>query len=271
MSNCLIAWDNAVSDGLVFYPWPVSVDQTLANLGTANLGEQWVTVGDATSSTRFDCTVAAGTATTVALFALCSHNLSLAATVRITGSNNSWSSLAYDSGTMPAFPVGTTEASRAGTRWNFWHRLSAPTACGRWRFEIVDTSNPDNSVRVGRLFAARELWQPSINLQAGASLGLDGGADVQTALNGAEWFTEREPFRVARFTLQQPSAEMLSRGMHLNTIASGRQREVFFVYDPDDTVHSVRRSFLGRLRKPSAIEEPYFGRMKAAIEIKELL
>ena len=272
MSNCLIAWDNAVSDGLTFYPWPGAVPQTLANLKTTNLNEKWISGSDATTDTRFDCTVGDGfTTPTVALFALCNHNLSLAATVRITGSNNSWSTTVFDSGALPAYPTGTTAASRAGLRWNFWHRLSTPTACNRWRFEITDTSNVDNYVSAGRLFAARELWQPTINMLAGAGLGLEGGADVQTALNGAEWFTERQPFRVARFGLDMPKAEMLSRGMALMTTTAGSQREVWFAYDPADTEHSVRRSFLARVRKPSPLEEPYADRLKTSLELKELL
>jgi hypothetical protein len=272
MSNCILAWDNAVTDGLTFYNWPASYDATLANLRTTNLSEKWLTTDDATTSTRFDCMVGNGVTTpTVALFALCNHNLSLAATVRITGSDNAWSSTTYDSGTLAAYPTGTTEASRAGLRWNFWHRLSSPTAKTRWRFEITDTSNPSNYVTAGRLFAARSLWQPTINLQVGTSLGPDGGADIQTALNGAEWFTERQPFRAARFTLQTPSAEMLSNGMRLMNMAAGSNREVFFLYDPADTEHSVARSMLARLRKPGLIEEPAAGRMKTAFDLKELL
>lgn len=271
MSNVLLAWDNAVSDGLVMYPWPSSYDATLDNLRTANLSEKWITTDDGTSSTRFDCTVAAGTGTTIALFALCNHNLSLAATVRITGSSDNWATTTYDSGTLPAYPTGTTEASRAGLRWNFWHRLSAPTARGRWRFQITDTSNPANFVSAGRLFAARSLWQPTVNMLAGAGLGWESNTELAKALNGGEWFVDAEAHRVAKFALQVPDSEMLASGFDLQRVAAGSNREVVWQYDPDDTVHSVRRSFMGRLRSLSAIEAPYHGTSKTAFEVKELL
>lgn len=271
MSNCLFAFDNAVTAGLSFYPWPSSYDATLLNLGTANLNEKWVSAGLTASDTRMQFTVAAGTGTTLALFALVNHNLSLAATVRLTGSNNNWASTAYDSGSLSAFPTGTTAASRKRHRWTWWHRLSTPTACGQWRIEITDGSNAAGYVSAGRLFAAQGLWQPTINMKEGAALGLEGGADVQTSLSGAEWFTEREPVRVAQFSLDVPSQEMLASGMDLQACAAGSQRELLFVYDPADTEHAVRRTIFGRLRKLSAIQEPYFGRMGTAFEVKELL
>lgn len=269
MANCLIAYDNAVTAGLSFYPWPSSYNLGLAALGTVNLSQKWVSASLAASETRMQFALSG--APSVALFALVNHNLSLAATVRLTGSNNNWASTVYDSGAVAAFPAGTTAASRKRHSWTWWHRLSAPTACGQWRLEISDASNPAGYVSAGRLLAAQGLWQPSINMLQGALLGFEGGAEPQVALNGGEYFTERPSVRVANFRLQQPTEEMLSNAMDVIACGGGPQRELLFVYDPADGVHAVRRTVFGRLRKLSAIEEPQYGRLDAAFEIKELV
>lgn len=270
MSNCLIAYDNATTDGLSFMPWPSVADPNLYFMGTPNINERWVTTGVASSQTRFWWYFNGG-ATTLAFLALCNHNLSLAATVRLTASNDGFATTVYDSGFVAAYPAGTTSASRGRLQWNFCHRLSTPTLAAQWRVEISDAANPNGYVAVGRLFGGRSLWQPTINMDAGSAIGFEGGADVQTALNGTEWFTERQPFRVARFSLQAVSAEMLASGFDLLATAADSQRELFFQYDPADSVNAVRRSLFGRLRALSPIEEPYYGRMKTAFEIKELL
>lgn len=274
MSNCVIAYDNAVTGGISFFPWPSSYDPDLLNLGTANLNEKWVSNSLVASATRMWWSFNGATSpTTLALVGLCNHNLSLAATVRVSGSNDlTFASTVYDSGYVAAFPAGTTAASRARHRWTFWHRLSSPTAASYWRIEISDAANPAGFVSAGRLFCARSLWQPTVNMQlAGASLGAEGGADVQTALNGGEFFTERQPFRVARFRLELPTQEMLASGMDLLACAAGSQRELLFLYDPADGEHAVRRQIFGRLRTLSPIEEPFYGLLGTAFEVKELL
>lgn len=275
MANALIAWDNAAVDSLqIFNDGYGTYDPSIENLKQQSLALKWVTPGLAANFTRFTCGFAtvAGQPT-IKLIALCSHNLSLAATVRIRASTvSNFASLAYDSGTLNAYPGAVTEADRRGMRWNYWHLLSTPTAAAYWRIDISDASNSAGFVSVGRLLACTGAWQPSVNMLAGAALGWESNAEVQKALNGAEWFTEAEGARVARFKLHpMPRAEVLVNAFDLNRAAAGNKREALFVYDPADTQHLVRRSFMGRLRNLSPLEEPQPLALQGAYEIKELL
>jgi len=271
MANILLSWNNAVAGGLYAYSdgwW--TYDASITNLAAVSLSQRWVTPGLAAADTR--CTLGFAGNPTVALIGLCSTNLSLAATVRIRASNSStFASTLYDSGTLAAYPAGVTEASREGMRWNWFHRLTTATAATWWRVEILDAANPDGYVSVGRLFAGTGVWQPTINMLAGAGLGWESNAEVMKALSGAEWIADVEAHRTLRFGLQLPESEMLASGFDLQRVAAGSRREVVAVWDPSDGVHYVRRSMLGRLRTLSPIEAPYYATSKTAFEIKELL
>lgn len=266
MSNALLAWGNAVNGDTAFWDGSSSPDGSVMHLGLPSLGLKWRTT---TPFGAVSATLPAST--TVQLVALCSHNLTLAATVRVRGYSAGGASLLYDSGTISPWVAGVTAASREGLRWNFIHKLSTATAGVIWSFEISDSGNPDGYLSVGRMFLATRLWQPTVNMLAGAGLAVESNTEIQKAVNGAEWFTDAEPHRVAKFGLQVPESEMLTSGFDLQRTAAGSNREVIFQYDPADTEHSVRRSMLGRLRGLSAIEAPYYGTSKTAFEIKELL
>ncbi|MBX3634047.1 MAG: hypothetical protein KF683_01390 [Rubrivivax sp.] len=273
MANALLAWDNrAHGADLVIHAdgwWTYTA--TINNLKLASLAQRFVSTSAAATSTRFTCGFAGNP--TIGLIALCTHNLTLSATVRVRASNvGDFSSTVYDSGTLPAFPAGVTEASRAGMRWNWIHRLTTPTAATFWRIEPIDTGNPAGYVSVGRLFAGRGVWQPSVNMTAGAGLGWEANHNIQRSIGGEEWFEEVEGHRVARFDLGPiDEGEALTNAFDLQRVAAGERREVIFVWDPSDGVHAVRRSLLGRLRQLSPIEAPYAAASRTAFEIKELL
>lgn len=278
MANIRLAWNNAVVDALQFYTgdgwW--TYDASILNLGKQPLGLRWLSGGLSAMRTRFTCgfTPAGGSDPTVALIALCSHNLSLAATVRIRASNvGTFASTTYDSGTLPAFAAGVTEASRSGMRWNFVHALSTATAAPYWRIEIVDSSNPAGFVSAGRLMAATKVWQPTRNMNLGSAIGWESNAENLKALSGAEFSTAAEPNRVLRIKFDGiPNAEMLANAFDLQrVVATGVRREVMVQIDPADGEQSVRRSFFGRVRELSPIEEPQPLHSAPAFELKELL
>lgn len=275
MANTVLSWDNAVASGFQVYndgSWTYT--PTIGNLSKESLALRWVSPGTLVANTRFNCGFSVfGVNPTIAMVGLCSHNMTLAATVRVRASTvSNFASTVYDSGTLNAFAAGVTEASRAGMRWNWMHRLSTPTAAAYWKFEITDTGNPANYVSVGRLFAGKSVWQPSLNFLSGAGLGWESNTEVQKAQSGAEWFVDAEAHRFTRFTTSVIArTEMLANAFDLNRVAAGAKREVLFQYDPADTVDSVRRSFLGRLRQLSALEEPQPLALQGAFEIKELL
>jgi hypothetical protein len=264
MSNVLLAWNNACDDGATFS----DTSGTASKLGQAQLAQQWDHLASPAPAS-FTATMV-GTPT-IALVAVCSHNWTLAATVRVRGFSGGGGTL-YDSGTISPWPAGVQQAWREGLRCNWVHKLSSATAAASWQVDVNDAANPAGFVRAGRFFAATNVWQPTINMQAGAGLGWESNYTTTKALSGAEWFVDVEPHRVARFSLANLATdEMLRNAFDLQRVAAGARREVVWQYDPADVEHAIRRTVFGRLRQLSAIEEPYFALMKTAFEVKELL
>lgn len=277
MANVQLAWDNQVANGIT----PMSdgygtYTSTLTNLGKWSLSQKWVSPGLTAANTRFtiDLQDRTGNIPDVALVALCTHNLSLAATVRVRlDSGPAFVSPLHDSGTQNAFFGGVTEARRRGLRQNYVWKLPSPVTCRYLRVDISDASNAAGYVSVGRLFVARNVWQPSSNMLA-SSNGLiwESNSETQKAIGGGEWFVDAEANRVARFTLNpMPRDEVMDNAFDLNRVGAGPGREVIFQWDPASANHQVRMTMLGRLRQLSALEEPQYGYMGNAFEVKELL
>jgi hypothetical protein len=267
MSNALLAWDNALDDGAAVWYTNYGIGENLAKPSLSVRYTHPMSNGDA----YFTCQPYG--VPTVAAIALCSHNMSLAATVRILGYNAS-SVLVYDSGTLPAFASGVTAASRRGLRWNYVHKLtSVQTAVKTWAVLVSDATMTAAAewLYIGRLLLARSVWQPTVNMSAGAAIGFESNSEAQTTLSGAEWFIDAEANRLARFKLAMNTDEMLTNAFDLARVSAGPSREVIFQYDPADGVHSVRRTIFGRLRSLAPLEEPQFGLGSTAFEVKELL
>jgi hypothetical protein len=148
--------------------------------------------------------------------------------------------------------------------------LPSNTLAQYWRVEINDTTNAAGYIQVGRVFIG-PAYQPTVNMSYGAGLGWETKTVAQEALGGAEYFQHRTPYRVATIKLDWLSVdEALANAFEIMRRA-GLDAEVFWVHDPDDTVHALRRRFIGRLRQLSAIQYPYPNVNSAAFEIKELL
>lgn len=263
MSNILLAWDNALDDGAA--SWSAASGDA-SRLAERALSRRWIAnavAGNASFS------VTPYGAPSIAMVALCSHSMTLSATVRVRGYNGGGGTI-YDSGTISAWASGVTEASRRGLRWNFIHRLSAATAAASWLVEVTDAANAD--FYVGRLMLARKVWQPAVNLLFGGGLGFESNSEAQRAQSGAEWFVDSEAHRITKFKLDRlSSTEAFDFAFDLARCAAGSNREVILQYDPADTVHSVRRSMFGRLRQLAMLDELLVNAFGTAYEVKELL
>lgn len=226
----------------------------------------------------------------VRMIALVGHNLSLTARYRVRcGIDPTFAAWSYDSGWTDAWPaVYSTynldwqslnwwsgrylDEERQGYTWNVTHILPAAVNYRYWKIEIDDFSRTDGIayVDVGRVFIAGS-WSPVVNMSAGAQLGWETNTQVQEALSGAEYFQRRTPFRIARFgTDWMLDDEAFGNAFDIQRRV-GIDLEVFYIYDPADTVHLIRRSFLGRLRRLSPIEITNFLLRKTQWEVKELL
>lgn len=209
------------------------------------------------------------------------------AVTRPAGFMDDWQSYSYDSGWNDVWPVVYPWGTLEWEDDNWWtgkytleetkgytaeliHLLPAGKTLRYWRVELSDPSNPDGYIEAGRLFIG-PVWQPKFNMSYGASLAWETKTGIDEAVGGSEYFRTSTPYRVGKFTLNHMNQdEAFSRAFELMRQA-GIDREVLFIFDPDDTVHALRRRFLGRLRTLSAIDFPYYNTNSAAFEVKELL
>lgn len=228
----------------------------------------------------------------IRVVALVNHNLSAAARVRIrvfldasfatqiyaSGWGDVWPSVytgdgnvGWDDPTLGPFaPRPYTDEEKSGYMWNYVRILSPSVFGTYWLIEIDDTSNPAGYVDIGRVFIGPG-WSPTYNMAFGNTLGWESDTDVQKSIYGNEFFYAKRPCRVAQFSLPELSLDESMASVYEIIKKSGIDKEVMFIYDPADTYHFIRRSFMGRLRQLSHIEYVNSGQFKAAFEIKETL
>lgn len=223
----------------------------------------------------------------ISVVSLCRHNFSTSATWRLRGYLDAGlTSLAYDSGTLKVWPPldslqlewqddnfwnGKPDAEDlAGFYWNAIHILTSTAYARYWKVEIFDSTNPAGYIEMGRVFLS-EAWVPTLNMSYGASLGYNSRTEVEEAWDGTEYFDYKAPYRTASFRLENMKTfEAMMRAFDMQRVA-GVDKEVLFVWDAADTVHTTKRSFLGRLQELSPLEQPYFEAHQTSFTVKELL
>lgn len=283
MGNCILAYPNR-GDECTLSGGSWSTSLPLVNLQNRRIARTARTADAVDGS--FTVAGDFGKLRPVKLVALVNHNFTTGARFRFRMySDAGLTSLQYDSGEQDVFRVLFSEVSEDWDSGNFWDlTLSAEEREGLtatlvlvldqqitdryWKLEVMDSGNPTDYLQAGRLFVG-PAWTPVINMDTGASLGYESRDLIDESIGGAEFFEERPAPRVARFSL--PYMED-SEGWQVAFDLMRKQlttRDVFYMWDQDDVINVLRRSFLGRLRQLSPIEVPYFDKTATAFEIKE--
>lgn len=273
MSNVVIGFGNIVeSVGLANGSWLPSMP--LSNLQTRQLGVVARSTDLSLASTTFDFTLPAKGKLTVA--ALANHNLPLDGRHRlIGGSDPTFATVNYDSGWQNVWPAvyhtmdlhwedanwwdgRYTEAQRAGYTWTLTQILPSTPLVNYspyWRWSFDAHNSTATYVQAGRLFLGSS-WQPALNMTYGATLAWQDDSVVQAAISGAEFFDAKTPYRVATFRTEYMSEDDgMSFAFEINRTV-GVTKEVLYIWNPADTLHSLRRQFLARLRSLSPLEFP---------------
>lgn len=284
MGNAIIAYQNRIDESTFasYGSWEASLP--LTNIKNRTLSKVARSTSDANADTKFRFSLTKDRI--ISTVAIINHNLSTNATWRYrVYSDSGYTTLTYDSGVLevwPTMPVGYFEWEDDG----FWNMrtpeedrdylspttIHVPTALvvnQYYQIEFFDDANPDGYVQLGRVFVGKK-YQPTVNMSLGASVGNESRTLIDEAISGAEYFDRRNSYRVARFDLSLLDSSDSILNADLIKI-SDTDSEVVFVYDPDDAIGIGRKSFLGRLRTLSAIEQPYTQFYRTAYEIKELL
>lgn len=270
MANTLLAFDNQADTAVLSGgSWVPSLP--LTNLQNEVQGRVARSTDASESSTWFD--VDMQRLRMVRAIAIPAHNLSLQSAFRIRGgSDPDFTTNAFDSGETDVwptiYPFGTvpfgadnwwggkpTERDRRGLNPTLVYLLPQSTNVRLIRVEFFDEGNADGYVQAGRLFIA-DGWQPSINVTVG-NLGhsWEDPSLITPAISGTEYKDRRAKRRVARFAFEFLTEAEAMQAFDIMRVC-GTTEEVLYIHDPDDTTHSLRRRWLGRLRQLSAVDYP---------------
>lgn len=257
----------------------------LNNLKTRLLGQVARTTNIANTSSTFN--IDFGVARNIQVASLVNHNISLFGKVVISASEDNWATTSYTSGQIDAWPAvyifgdleweddswwsGTYTAEDAeGYTTNITHIIPVLAYYRYWRIDILDDTNPAGYIQLGRVFLG-SAWQPTRDAEIGLALGWETSTTSQKALSGTKYFQRRNPYRVTKFTLSVIDIdEALAKAFEIDK-RMGIDGEVMFVQDTNDTIHSLRRRYLGTLRELSLIEFPYVGLGKKSYSIEEIV
>ena len=160
----------------------------------------------------------------------------------------------YDDGYVPAFI----------------HIPSSQVTARYWQILIKDTGNSDGYVEAGRLILA-STYQPSINMAHGAEIGWVTGAKRIVGPSGATFYIDDEGRRRMAFAFKTVDLdEAMVHGFEMQR-ALKTSGQFLFIFNPEDTVHMHRRSFLAVLEKLSPLAMPYISEIEEPWEVIEEL
>lgn len=259
----------------------------LGNIQSRILGKVARSTNALNASTKMDIDL--GESKAIRIISVVNHNLSIDATYRIRGATDAgFTTVTYDSGTLDVYGTvylpedleweiepwlweGTySDEEISGYTTNLVHILPTVNFPRYWRIEFFDTTNVAGYVQVGRVFLGN-AWEPANDAEVGASIGWESTTTTTRALSGARYFQRKTPYRVTRFTLNVMSVdEAMARAFEIDKLM-GIDGEVLYVFDSNDTLHALRRQYLGTLRQLSPIEFPHSNLLSKSYEIEELL
>lgn len=111
--------------------------------------------------------------------------------------------------------------------------------------EIDDQENPDTVIDLYRLMVATQ-FQPVIDCGFGYSIGWKHRTDVAEAWGGVEYFQRRSKTRRVRCAFDWLTEDEAMGKVFDMQADAGVDGDVLYIYNPLDTLHMLRRSFLCR-------------------------
>ncbi len=183
--------------------------------------------------------------------------------------------LNFDCGVVTPYPSGQTAEDVQGLNIPVVLIPSAtPSDTRRVRIEIADTTNTAGYVDLGRLIVAGG-FQPTVNIQYGAGLGLTTATERLETDGGAALFNQKVVRRILVGTLDDmPEAEAFASWWRMMKTL-GTAGQLFVVMDPADTYASGglmhERSFLAVFGELSPMEQATMQRYRNPFKLIEEL
>lgn len=258
----------------------------LGNLQQLRLSKQARSTNATTGSTKFDVDLGA-TPATVRLVGLMRHNLTQAATYRITG-GASPGATTVDTGWQAAWPAiyGLFDREFEHPEW-FSGRISTAEAAAYpikllvdlgqhhvyryWRVEISDTANPAGAVLLARLWMG-PVWQPTINFDWGPAFLWQARDRAVEARSGARFVEALPGRRLFRFSLHELTDQEAWGRIAEQMRQLGTEGDLLVIPDPDDLGNAHRRNILGRVSSwGDGIVNAAYGKQMVSMTIEERL
>lgn len=284
MSSMMISSENRIDDAT-----SLTADSEVATLPIANVQDrQLVKVyrSDAATTIQIDANFGAGKV--IDFVAIIRHNISQTGTVRVRLSTVSdFSTTVYDSGTGKAWPIveefGTlpwgvfswggflNPTVAADYTISTYRVLTTPVVAQYLRIDIVDSSNTDGYIEIGRLISG-PAYRPSQNYAFGAEFEFVDESRVVKSRGGQTFIDEVERFRRVSFELLNiPEAEIFSNVFNSIDRRRGIAKDILVIPQPNDEATFVTQNIYGRLVSTTPIQNrtmEYYGRQ---FEIEELI
>ena len=224
------------------------------------------------------------------IVAIPDHNLSISATIRVRGSNteNDFSNPVIDTGIVDVYETLYTYGELSWGHPSLWYgKINGEDLAGYrqgwyvvfdriynaryWRIEIADSGNVDGYIQLSRIFIAPG-WQPAnVNIAYGSGHGFEDNSRRTKSLGGTNYIDRREVYRTARLAFQDLEEDEGLENPHEIMRKLGTKDQLYFIWNPDDTIHKHRRAFLATMRSLSPIEYPHFDRVSVAFQLEEVL
>jgi hypothetical protein len=240
-------------------------DAPVTKIATWALADSARSTDLTTTSTKI--TIDWGAAKTAQILTFPRHNLSSTATIRWKRGTTAGASDVADSTSLPVW-LFTPRAYR-GDVYEVIVLQASETSARYETVEIVDTSNPDGYVDIGRVFIS-PLFVPAVWQSYGARDGYEDISVVKQSKGGADWRDRQRRRRTASFVLDQLT---LAEGAALNEMEQeeGLTEEVAYLPYLDDPAEMQRYAFTGLLKELNGIEYPYANTRRRAFSMTKRL
>lgn len=208
------------------------------------------------TSTSATIVITLPAATDIGVVALCTHNLTDAATVRVQGGT-------FDSGADTVYPA------QPFSRQDYACLVQPEESAAEWTITVSDAGNPDGYVQFGRIFIG-PTFAPSTCFDWGYSDGLISASQVQEAIGGPEFMFDlsvRRSWQGNFSWLTDSEAAEFRRVMR----SSDTINEVYWMPRAEITTGQGEFWFLGRFAELSPISYPYLQTHSVPVSIRELI
>lgn len=176
-------WRNLINEISSVTLTATSATVPVTNIAHHQLGKAWRTGG----ITSENVTVDLGTTTeTVRAVCVAGHNLTKDGTVEVLHST--------DNSVFTSLGVKTVGSARIVTF--FFAALTSRY----WRVTLRDSTNPDNFMKVGRMFLG-DYWEPAAQIMRQWSVELVDETEIEKSIGGQKWRNIRDSFIRVSFRL----------------------------------------------------------------------